>query len=193
MRVAAAALALSGTGLLVTGVAQAVTTVAPTQIVGGPDNSAVGVSVSVSAGDSSAADPTDGATATTSATGDPDGTATGTAAPTGTATATGGATGSATATAGPTSSTAAGGATAAPSGSATAAAPSSAATTTAPAPASLVASAPRQSLAETGTGDSVPWMLAGGVTMLAGGLVFRFGPRSVPQGAAAAPKARRRR
>ncbi len=193
MRVAAAALALSGSGLLVTGVAQAVTTMAPTQIVGGPDNVGVGVTVSVSAGDSSAAEnPTDGATAGASGTGGPDGT--GSAAPTDTASdsATASATGGPTATATAAPSSAGGGATAAPSGSASATAPAAAAAT-GPAAASLVASAPRQSLAETGTDDSVPWMLAGAATMLAGGLVFRFGPRSTPQAATAAPNARRRR
>ncbi|MEZ0094329.1 LPXTG cell wall anchor domain-containing protein [Streptacidiphilus sp. EB129] len=35
----------------------------------------------------------------------------------------------------------------------------------------------RQTLAETGTDRSLPWLLVGGATLVAGGLVFRFGPR----------------
>jgi LPXTG-motif cell wall-anchored protein len=39
----------------------------------------------------------------------------------------------------------------------------------------------RQTLAETGTDGSTPLLLAGGLTLVAGGLVFRFGPRRTPQ------------
>ncbi|MBC3842551.1 LPXTG cell wall anchor domain-containing protein [Streptacidiphilus sp. 4-A2] len=45
----------------------------------------------------------------------------------------------------------------------------------------LVQPQPRQALAETGTDGSVPWLLSGGATLVAGGLLFRFGPRVSPR------------
>jgi LPXTG-motif cell wall-anchored protein len=38
-------------------------------------------------------------------------------------------------------------------------------------------SAPSQRLAETGGGDGTPLLAGGAAALVAGGLVFRFGPR----------------
>ncbi|MHA6760346.1 LPXTG cell wall anchor domain-containing protein [Streptacidiphilus sp. PAMC 29251] len=177
MRVAAAALALSGAGLMITGVANAVTApaLAPGKIVNGPlDVPGAYAEVPTATDSAAASDPvtdptgTDPATDPSTAPADPGSTAPadpGTSTPadpttTGPADPT---TGSAPVTATPgatrTSGTAAGGGQTGGSGM-----------TQAPA---------RQTLAETGADDSsVPFLLAGGFTLLAGGLVFRFGPRT---------------
>jgi len=176
-RVGGAALVLAGAALTVTGVAEAVSVpgVSPNQLV-------VPQSTSTS---------TDTATATDTPTGTPTDPGTGTA--TATSTATGGSapatppTGTATAapsSAAPTSTgTSGGGAgTGAPT-SAPASAPASAAATPpqgAPT-AGITQPQPRQSLAETGTDQSVPWLLSGSATLIAGGALFRFGPRRTPR------------
>jgi LPXTG-motif cell wall-anchored protein len=168
VRVATAALALSGTGLLVSGVASAATTPALVQskVVDGPQGSLAAldptVTISIAAETATASDE---ATAT-------DPSANSTAASTATAGAT--ATGTAASSAVGNSSTATATASATPSasgsGSGAAGSGSSGGGTGAP--------QPRQTLAETGTDESAPLLFAGGLTLLAGGLVFRFGPRT---------------
>lgn len=168
VRVATAALALSGTGLLVSGVASAATTPALVQskVVDGPQGSLAAldptVTISIAAETATASDE---ATAT-------DPSANSTAASTATAGAT--ATGTAASSDVGNSSTATATASATPSasgsGSGAAGSGSSGGGTGAP--------QPRQTLAETGTDESAPLLFAGGLTLLAGGLVFRFGPRT---------------
>lgn len=168
VRVATAALALSGTGLLVSGVASAATTPALVQskVVDGPQGSLAAldptVTISIAAETATASDE---ATAT-------DPSANSTAASTATAGAT--ATGTAASSAVGNSSTATATASATPSasgsGSGAAGSGSPGGGTGAP--------QPRQTLAETGTDESAPLLFAGGLTLLAGGLVFRFGPRT---------------
>ena len=154
VRVATAALALTGTGLLVGGVASAATTptLVQSKVIGGPLGGAVTLGPTA----------TDTATASDEATPATAASATGTAASSvvgssSTATATSTATASATPSASGRSSSAAG------SGSSGGGAS---------------APQPRQTLAETGTDQSAPLLFAGGLTLLAGGLVFRFGPRT---------------
>jgi LPXTG-motif cell wall-anchored protein len=168
VRVATAALALSGTGLLVSGVASAATTPALVQskVVDGPQGSLAAldptVTISIAAETATASDE---ATAT-------DPSANSTAASTATAGAT--ATGTAASSDVGNSSTATATASATPSasgsGSGAAGSGSPGGGTGAP--------QPRQTLAETGTDESAPLLFAGGLTLLAGGLVFRFGPRT---------------
>jgi LPXTG-motif cell wall-anchored protein len=171
VRVATAALALSGTGLLVSGVASAATTPALVQskVVDGPQGSLAAldptVTISIAAETATASDE---ATAT-------DPSANSTAASTAsTATAGATATGTAASSAVGNSSTATATASATPSasgsGSGAAGSGSPGGGTGAP--------QPRQTLAETGTDESAPLLFAGGLTLLAGGLVFRFGPRT---------------
>jgi LPXTG-motif cell wall-anchored protein len=161
VRVATAALALSGAGLTITGVANAVTapSLAPGKVIDGPLD-VPGAYADVPTGDP-AADPTTDPAAPTTVPADPGSTApsdpgTSAAAPTTPAdpgtTAPG--TGGGSPSTGPT-------ATGGSSGSGV-----------------LVQAPARQTLAETGNDDSVPFLLAGGFTLLAGGLVFRFGPRT---------------
>lgn len=154
VRVATAALALTGTGLLVGGVASAATTptLVQSKVIDGPLGGAVTLDPTA----------TDTATASDEATPATAASATGTAASSvvgssSTATATSTATASATPSASGRSSSAAG------SGSSGGGAS---------------APQPRQTLAETGTDQSAPLLFAGGLTLLAGGLVFRFGPRT---------------
>ena len=160
VRVATAALALTGTGLLVGGVASAATTptLVQSKVIGGPLGGAV--TLGPTATDTATA--SDEATPATAASAAPTASATGTAASSvvgssSTATATSSATASATPSASGSGSSAAGGG----SSGGGASAPQ-----------------PRQTLAETGTDQSAPLLFAGGLTLLAGGLVFRFGPRT---------------
>ncbi|MFC1419271.1 LPXTG cell wall anchor domain-containing protein [Streptacidiphilus cavernicola] len=172
MRVAAAALALSGAGLMVTGVANAVTapSLAPGKVINGPldlpgDEADVPTSTPTSTPTGDAA-PDTTAPADTGSTTDPAADPTSVPAttvtpgddPSGSATAGGSATGTPTAT----GDTAAGGATGATGGDG----------------GTMAQPTARQTLAETGSDHSVPYLLAGGFTLLAGGLVFRFGPRT---------------
>jgi LPXTG-motif cell wall-anchored protein len=162
VRVATAALALSGAGLMITGVANAVTApaLAPGKIINGPLDVP-------GAYDTGTADPGAGTTAPADPVADPttdpvtDPTTAGTTVP-----ATDPATGPATATGGATSTAAATGAAPATTGGGSGGGTG------------MVQAAPRQTLAETGSDNSVPFLLAGGFTLLAGGLVFRFGPRT---------------
>ncbi|TDU06359.1 LPXTG-motif cell wall-anchored protein [Streptomyces sp. 846.5] len=159
VRVATAVLALTGTGLLVGGVASAATTptLVQSKVIGGPLDGAVTLDPTVT--DSTATDTataSDGATAVSTATAAA--TATGTAA---SSVVGGSATPTATASATPSASS---------SGSSAAGSGSSGGGTSAP--------QPRQMLAETGSDQSAPLLFAGGLTLLAGGLVFRFGPRT---------------
>ncbi|WP_370129445.1 LPXTG cell wall anchor domain-containing protein [Streptacidiphilus sp. EB103A] len=165
MRVATAALALTGTGLLVGGVASAATTptLVQSKVIDGPQSSAVGL-------DPSLTDPT----VTDSATASDGATATG---PSANATAASSATAAATAT-GTAAAVVGGSATATASASATRSASSSSAAGSGSSGGGTSAPQPRQMLAETGTDQSAPLLFAGGLTLLAGGLVFRFGPRT---------------
>ncbi|MFC1444137.1 LPXTG cell wall anchor domain-containing protein [Streptacidiphilus sp. N1-10] len=175
MRVAAAGLALAGTGLLVSGVASAATTpdLVQTKVVDGPQDSAV--TLNASASDAAA---TDTATAsdeatTTDPTSDPAESSTGTPSASATASATGSAASSAATAA--SSASAAASASASPSASGSA---GSGVGSGSSGGGGASAPQPRQTLAETGTDDSAPLLFAGGLTLLAGGLVFRFGPRT---------------
>lgn len=167
VRVATAALALTGTGLLVGGVASAATTptLVQSKVIGGPLG--VVVALDPTATDATA---TDTATASDGATAASMATATATASATGTAassvvgsSSTSTATSTAAASATPSASSSGRGSSAVGSGSSGGGAS---------------APQPRQTLAETGTDQSAPLLFAGGLTLLAGGLVFRFGPRT---------------
>ena len=171
VRVATAALALSGAGLMITGVANAVTapSLAPGKIIDGPLDlpGAYADPSDSTAADGSSTDPGTPTTAPadpgSSAPDDPTGTPADpttapdpTTTPTRTAPAPSGgpsATGAPAATGGGTGGSGGDGGT-------------------------MVQAPARQTLAETGSDDSVPYLLAGGFTLLAGGLVFRFGPRT---------------
>jgi hypothetical protein len=175
VRVAAAALALSGTGLMVTGVANAVTApaLAPGKVIDGPQVGSGGLALPslplLTVSDSASASTAGGDSSSPSA-------AAGGSPSTGAAP---GASRSASAPAAPVvpSTVPSGGV--APSGAA-----SGSASGAVPAPqpsATMSQPAARQVLAETGADRSIPWLFSGGVTLFAGGLVFRFGPRTAPR------------
>jgi hypothetical protein len=170
VRVAGAALLLSGAGLTITGVANAATApaLAPGFVIGGPLDGAGGL----------LGTPSSGATA----------------APTGAVTggSTGGAGGGVTLVSptDPIPGVTASGTTApptnvaAPVGGSPSGAPSGSASGTASgraAPSGGMTQPPaRQTLAETGMDRGVPWVLTGALTLVVGGLVLRFGPRGAP-------------
>lgn len=170
VRVAAAALALSGAGLMITGVANAVTApgLAPERIIGGPQE-AVQLPSAGSSSDPAGTDPAPTGDPVTDPTSVPATVPTKDPLPPVSATAT-------------PSSPAASVPAAKPSGrgSGTPAAGSGATRTagTARSGGSTMSQAPAvQTLAETGN-SGVGYLVGGGVTLLAGGLVFRFGPRT---------------
>ena len=181
-RVAGAALVLAGAGLTVTGVAEAVSVpgVSPNQLaLPLPTGTYAGSDTGATTGTATGT-PTDASTdpGTASATDPATGASGPTAPPTGIAPAS-------TATATPTGPAPTGTASASATAPATDSSASTASATAAgPAggPQTPVATQPqpRQSLAETGTDQSVPWLLAGGATLVAGGALFRFGPRRTP-------------
>lgn len=173
---------LSGAGLTVTGVAEAVSVpgVSPNQsFVDVPQSTDSASDPASTAPGGAASDPAAGPTDTDTAGAPPSGGAGDSAPPPstpptasgtpsgGTPSATASATGSATAGAPATGATA----------SATAAPTTAGGAPTAP----VTQPQPRQTLAETGTDQSTPWLLSGSATLIAGGLVFRFGPRRTPR------------
>ncbi|SEL61905.1 LPXTG cell wall anchor domain-containing protein [Streptacidiphilus jiangxiensis] len=172
IRIAGIALALAGAGLSVAGVASA-------KVVDGPndnqnvlpsDTPGVSVSVGLVGGDSgSGGDSGNGGDSGSSGAPSDSATPTQSTAPTQGTAPTQSSTASATASAGPT-----GGATAS-------AAPSTGGTggTGGGAGGVAMTQAPaRTQLAETGSSENTPMILAGGLTFVLGGLVFRFGPRA---------------
>ena len=175
---AGAALVLAGAGLTVTGVAEAVSVpgVSPNQtVVDGPQSAD---STATATTGTPTGDPTD--------TGSPSDPATTPSDP-GTGTATSGSGTPSASTPAGTASTPSGATSSAPAPGGSASAPGTPSTTTAPtAPGGAQTAVaaqpqPRQSLAETGTDQSVPWLLSGSATLIAGGALFRFGPRRTPR------------